>query len=78
MKVERLNVKGNLRKPPKPIIRPCEWGLKGSISDMETQLGSIEAYNMLIDYAAKLKRKIDSGKGKAQNSIYATSTNSAI
>ena len=78
MTVEILNVQGNLRKPPKPIIRPCEWGLKGTITDLEMQMGSIEAYNMLIDYAAKLKRKIDSGNARAQNPLYSTSTNSTI
>ena len=73
MKVERLPAQGNLRPIPKPIVRPCEWGLRGTISDLETQLGSIEAYNMLIDYAAILKRKIEAGKAKSQNPIYATS-----
>lgn len=73
MPVTKLNVSGNLRKPPKRIARPCEWGLKGTISDLETQLGSIEAYNMLADYAAKLKHKIDSGNAKPQNMIYWTS-----
>jgi len=78
MSITKLVTKHNLRKTPKPIVRPCEWGLYGSVTDLETQLGSIEAYNMLIKYAEKLKRKIDSGKGQAQNPIYATDTGSAI
>lgn len=73
MTVEKLKVDGNLRRKPRKIIRPCEWGLKGSVSDLETQLGSIEAYNMLIDYANKLKSKIDKGNAKAQNPLFAKS-----
>ena len=57
---------------PKPVVRPCEWGLRSAIMQMETQLGSIEAYNMLAEYAAKLKAKIDAGNGKKQDDYFAT------
>jgi hypothetical protein len=59
---------------PKPIIRPCDWGLKGAINNLETQLGTIEAYNRLATAAAALKAKIDAGKAEAQNPMYAVST----
>jgi len=72
MSVEKLPVQNHLRPAPQPIVRPCEWGLKGAINDLETQLGSIEAYNMLTCYANYLKRKIDAGNAKEQNPLYAT------
>ena len=59
---------------PKPIVRPCDWGLIGAVRDLETQLGSIEAYNRLATAAAALKAKIDAGQAKAQNPMYAVST----
>ena len=58
--------------PPAQIVRPCEWALRAAIWDMETQLGTIEAYNMLIGYANNLKAQIDDGKAKKQNPIYST------
>jgi len=59
---------------PKPIVRPCDWGLMSAINNLETQLGTIEAYNRLVVAAAKLKGKIDAGQAQAQNPIYAVST----
>ncbi len=61
----------------KPIIRPCDWGLRLAIDNLETQLGSIEAYNRLATAAAALKAKIDAGGAVAQNSLYAKSTGAA-
>ena len=58
---------------PTPIVRPCDWGLKRVIGDMESQLGTIEAYNRLAIAAAALKSKIDAGKAEAQNQIFAKS-----
>jgi len=66
-----------MRPAPNPIRRPCEWGLLGTVNDMENQLGTIEAYNMLVAYANKLKTKIDNGNAKAQLSIFATDIMSA-
>ena len=58
----------------KPIIRPCDWGLIGAVTGLETQLGTIEAYNRLATAAHKLKAKIDAGQAEQQNPIYAVST----
>lgn len=60
--------------PPKRLMRPCDWGLKAAINNLETQLGSIEAYNRLAEAAHALKAKIDAGQAKAQNPMFATST----
>lgn len=59
---------------PAPIMRPCDWGLIGAIDALETQLGTIEAYNRLAVAAARLKAQIDAGNAKAQNPMYAKST----
>ena len=59
---------------PRPVLRPCDFSLRGAISDLETQLGTIEAYNRLANAAAALKVKIDTGQAKAQNPIFAVST----
>lgn len=76
MSIEKLKTKENMRPIPERVIRPCEYGLMGSICDMEAQLGSIEAYNMIVDYASKLKAKIDSGHAQAQSHIFSTDTHS--
>lgn len=60
------------RPAPKRIMRPCEWGLLGTVRDLETQMGTVEAYNRLCDAAEKLKAKIDSGKAEAQGHLWAT------
>lgn len=63
---------GHADRPlPKRMIRPCDWGLYRAVSDLEVQLGTIEAYNRLADAAAALKAKIDAGKAQAQNPLYA-------
>ena len=71
-KIEKLKAKEQTRPLPKPIARPCEWGLRKAIMGMETQLGSVEAYNMLVRYAEALKAEIDAGKAKPQNPYFAT------
>lgn len=71
--VEQLPVKGKAdRPPPKRIVRPCEYGLIGTVRDLETQLGSVEAYNRLCDAAASLKAKIDRGDAMQQHAMWAT------
>lgn len=71
--VEQLPVKCTSDRPaPKRIIRPCEWGLRASVTDLETQLGTVEAYNRLCDAAAALKAKIDRGDAQAQHRLFAT------
>ena len=72
MNIKKLNTEQSMRSLPKLIVRPCEYGLRSAIIGLETQLGSIEAYNMLVDYSNKLRLKIEKGKGEAQNEMYAT------
>ncbi|HVM91358.1 MAG TPA: hypothetical protein VMT67_01030 [Terriglobales bacterium] len=60
------------RPAPKRIMRPCEWGLLGTVRDLETQMGTVEAYNRLCDAAQRLKAKIDAGQAEAQGRMWAT------
>jgi len=60
------------REAPKRIKRPCEWGMQGAVRDMETQMGTVEAYNRLCDWAQHLKEKIDRGDAQAQAAMWAT------
>lgn len=63
---------GHADRPlPKRIMRPCDWGLWRAVSELEVQLGSVEAYNRLADAAAALKAKIDAGRAQPQNPVYA-------
>lgn len=59
---------------PERIMRPCDYGLLNAIHGLETQLGTIEAYNRLADASHALKAQIDAGNAKPQNPMYATST----
>lgn len=59
---------------PKRLIRPCDYGLMNAIRGLETQLGTIEAYNRLAEAAHALKAKIDAGNAKPQNPMFAVST----
>ena len=71
--IRQLPVVGVASRPaPKRIMRPCDWGLINAVYSMETQVGSVEAYNKLCDAAAQLKAKIDAGNGKAAHSMWAT------
>ncbi|MBH9645088.1 hypothetical protein [Burkholderia vietnamiensis] len=60
------------RLAPKRIVRPCEWELFNAVRSLETQMGSVEAYNRLCMAAEQLKAKIDRGEGKAQHPMWAT------
>lgn len=71
--VEQLPVKASTERPaPKRIMRPCEYGLWNAVKACETQMGTVEAYNRLCDWAESLKAKIDRGDAKAQNPMWAT------
>lgn len=71
--VRQLQARQETTRPaPKRIVRPCEWGLFNAVNALETQLGSVEAYNRLCDAARDLKAKIDAGHGKAQHPMWAT------
>lgn len=62
---------GTAQETPKPIKRPCDHGLDLAFMNLETQLGTIEAYNRLVAKAQLVKRLIDTGDVRAQNPCYA-------
>jgi hypothetical protein len=64
---------GRAVEPPKPITRPCDYALLSAYRQLETQLGTIEAYNRIVAFAANVRAQIDRGEVKAQNPLYATS-----
>ena len=69
------NVAGRADAPlPRHIKRPCDYSLKAAICDLESQLGTIEAYNRLATAAAAVKAEIDAGNAKPQNPMFAVST----
>lgn len=71
--IRQLPVNGSASRPaPKKIIRPCEWGMHNAVRDMETQMGSVEAYNRLCEWASHLKTKIDAGNGVQAHAMWAT------
>lgn len=68
-------VAGRAEMPlPSRIMRPCDYGLINAIYGLETQLGTIEAYNRLAEAAHTLKAEIDAGNAKPQNPMFAVST----
>lgn len=58
---------------PRAILRPCDWGLKMAVTNLEVQLGSIEAYNRLVGACERLKAQIDAGEAKDQHEAFRTS-----
>lgn len=60
------------RPAPAKIKRPCDYSLELAISSMETQVGTVEAYNRLCDAAAAVKAKIDAGKAKVAMMQFST------
>ncbi|WP_156173852.1 hypothetical protein [Cupriavidus basilensis] len=71
--IRQLPVQGVAARPaPKKIVRPCEYGMYNAVKDMETQMGSVEAYNRLCEWAAHLKAKIDAGEAVQQHAMWAT------
>lgn len=59
--------------PPR-ILRPCDYSMRSAIWALETQLGTIEAYNRLAQAAHALKAQIDAGQAIPQNPMFAVST----
>jgi hypothetical protein len=55
---------------PKRVKRPCDYGLEGAVVQLESQLGTIEAYNRLCAAAKSLRSVIDDGRAKAPNTNY--------
>lgn len=63
--VEQLPAKPSTDRPaPRRIMRPCDFGLISAVQALETQVGTVEAYNRLCDAAAQLKAQIDRGEAK--------------
>lgn len=62
---------------PKRIMRPCDYGLQLAVSNLEAQLGTIEAYNRLVEAARLLRDRIESGGALAQNPLFAKSIKGA-
>ena len=60
---------------PLPIMRPCEYGLRNAVQQLETQLGTIEAYNRLVKEATAIRVRIDAKDIKPQNPLFAKSIN---
>lgn len=56
---------------PMRIRRPCDYGLMAAVRDAETQLGTIEAYNRLVEHAAAMRARIERGDVKPQNPLFA-------
>lgn len=63
--------------PPTLILRPCDYQMALAWTGLETQLGTIEAYNRLCRIAYDIKRRIDAGDIKAQNPCYTKSVTGA-
>lgn len=71
-KVTRLNPDFSASRPtPNPIVRPCDHSLALAVVNLETQLGTVEAYNRLCRAAEHLKQKVDSGHAKPGLEMYA-------
>lgn len=62
---------------PLPIKRPCDYSLQMAVNALETQLGTIEAYNRLSAAAIRLLTQIEAGDAKAQHPMFAVSTGAA-
>ncbi len=58
---------------PMLIMRPCDAGLILASGALETQLGTVEAYNRIARCAETLRSKIDRGDAQPQNPLYASS-----
>lgn len=63
------------RPVPERVLRPCDYGLMNAASNLEIELGTIEAYNRLCEKAAQMRLLIDRGLAKAANPQYANIPN---
>lgn len=72
-KVIAIETTGRCEKLPKRIKRPADYGLQHACINLETQYGTIEAYNRLVEAAKRMKAQIDAGKAKPQNPLFAIS-----
>jgi hypothetical protein len=71
--VQQLKTKESTsRAAPNKIKRPCDYGLDSAVINMESQVGTVEAYNKLCDAAMRLKAKIDLGEARQALEFFAT------
>lgn len=66
-----------LPTPPRHIKRPADYTLEIAVIALETQLGTIEAYNRLVAACDAMRVQIDAGKAKEQNPQYRTNIGNA-
>jgi hypothetical protein len=59
--VVSLNIPPRMQELPDPIKQSCDYGLALTVGTLTRQLGSIEAYNRLVNAAKDLRIKINSG-----------------
>lgn len=55
---------GEIAPLPRRIDKAADYGLLGAVNQMETQWGTIEAYNRLVEHCERLKAQIDAGEAK--------------
>lgn len=60
-KIHRIGPAGSHVPAPKPFSRPAQCGLSATVTDLEWQLGTVEAYNELCRAASELRGRIDEG-----------------
>lgn len=68
---EPIRPKEFLKEAPKPIKRPCDYGLEIAVIHLETEVGKIEAYNRMVKAALVLLEKIHANKSEGPNPMYA-------
>jgi hypothetical protein len=56
-----LNIPPRMQELPDPIKQSCDYGLALTVGTLTRQLGSIEAYNRLVNAAKDLRTRINSG-----------------
>lgn len=66
-----------LPRIPAQIKRPCDYGLKMAMDALETQLGTIEAFNRLCAACEKMRAQIDEGNAKEQHPFFRTDIGNA-
>lgn len=69
---------GTPMRLPNRVVRPCDHGLVLAARELETQLGTIEAYNRLVECAQSFKARIDAGDIKPQNPLFAKSVRGEV
>ncbi len=62
-----INPDAFLPLPPGPVWQPAQYGLINTVKDVEFQLGTVGAYNALVEHANRLYAKIKSGEAKDQS-----------